>query len=137
MNPSRIARSSLTLTLSLNRSAGLRHGALLRSDWKRAVPEAGAPPVSLAQGFNARILFRRILSQPQRGCVLQPRVARAERATLGGRVEIARNPNGVVAVRRDGSATTPLGLGSTALPSPRVARASQPWAGGGMNPRHR
>ena len=50
-------------SLAMNRSAGLRHGALLRWDWKRAVPEAGAPPVLPGQGFAARnSSLRRILS---------------------------------------------------------------------------
>ena len=45
------------VSLSMKRSAGLWHGALLRSDWKRAVPEAGVPPGLPVQGFRARTLF--------------------------------------------------------------------------------
>ncbi len=41
------------------------------------------------------------------------------------------NPNGVVSSRAESQmAATPLGLMKTLIRVPRVARASQPWAGG-------
>ena len=91
-------------------------------------PAPGKPLKRFASQISAA---RARKPQPQRGCVLQPRVARAERATLGGREQIAFNPNGVAAqcatVTND---RTPLGLRLVCRPEPRVARSSQPWAGG-------
>ena len=120
-------------------------------DERRAAPNAPTTrcPVSLAPGFS-RVRWRgkmvqplqrlpapgkplkRFASQisaararkpqPQRGCVLQPRVARAKRATLGGREQIAFNPNGVAAqcatVTNDAA---PLGLARGLVSSPPIS----------------
>ena len=52
-----------------------------------------------------------------------------ERATLGKSSGRNFNPNGVASVDRS-QAATPSGLTDHSKPLPRVARASQPWAGG-------
>ena len=58
-----------------------------------------------------------------------------ERATLGGGREPRSNPERVAASRRSewNTATTLSGLPRASGPFPRVARSSQPWAGG-LNP---
>ncbi len=53
-----------------------------------------------------------------------------ERATLGQPSVMVFNPNGVASSGGGRWATTPLGLFRVAADVPKVARASQPWAGG-------
>src|SRR5712671_5775773 len=71
---------------------------------------------------------------PAQGCAL--------RATLGAGRKTRPNPEGVAVLNAlDPVAATPSGLGSFLHRKPRVARVSQPWAGGwntfGVLPRFR
>ena len=78
--------------------------------------------------------YRRLsLTQSQRDCVLQPRVARHELPWVN--VHQTRQPQRgcarpeELAVRvKTGDVATPLGLDFFSRILPRVARASQPWA---------
>ena len=51
----------------------------------------------------------------------------AQRAYPGSTVENIPNPNGVVSLVPCRCAATPLGFVGTGIPTPKVARASQPW----------
>ena len=76
-----------------------------------------------AGGFSNIVQEPHAPFSPNGAVASKPRVARAERATLGVSERIFINPNGVVATPKD---TTPLGLASVSISLPRVARASQP-----------
>ena len=69
------------------------------------------------------------LGESQRDSVTQPSGCRVGEATLGTHGQSFPTPTGLrhFVVSAD---TTPLGLKKNFMSFPRVARASQPWAGG-------
>ena len=85
--------------------------------------------VSCSRQTSAGISGRPCSSYPKRGSGVKPRVGPAQPGLLWERrTEWRRYPNGVAAME-DGAAT-PLGLGASIAPEPRVGPISsgQPWA---------
>src|SRR5689334_21161999 len=77
---------------------------------------------------SERLIQPRVL--PQRGYVLQPRVAVLPLPWVCGTINHLINPNGVVSVVGAEADATPLGLAGMYGRFPRVAGNPQPWAGG-------
>ena len=89
-------------------------------------PAAAGHPGHTLRPLAPRSVYRLRHTPPQRGCVLQPKVARAGRATLGRESRVSQPQRGCVPI----SSTRPQPRWGWVLANPVPKVAAQPWAGG-------